>query len=98
MFNNQPSQGLGQQTSRLLAFGLGNGPCPGPGPCGPPTDDIQPPQRLSGGGGVYRPRKDHPIDPYLYDEELRRKRIALIKRQDAEIEEMIITLITKGFI
>jgi len=71
---------------------------PGPGPGGPPTDDIELPQRPSGGGGIYRPRKDHPIDPYLYDEELRRKRIALIKQQDAEIEEMIITLITKGFI
>lgn len=49
-----------------------------------------------GGSGSIRKRSYYPIIEPVEDFE--KQKIELIRRQDAEIEEMIIMLITKGFI
>lgn len=85
-----------------LAFAqhaFGNGPCPGPGPCGPPGEEVPPQYPPDGGGRGSGPT--HGIRPEYrdyYEDSLRESRIARIKRQDDEIIEFIVTLITKDII
>lgn len=65
---------------------FGNGPCPGPGPCGPPGGE-EPAEREPGGRQFYD------------QEKIKQRRLhEQIMREDHEIEEFLRTLLSKGIL